>query len=174
MTIICAITDGKKCFIGSDTQSVGGGVLMDCGPKWIVQGGWAVGVAGDQRLADIIRADDILRDLETPWQFTERLRASYKEYDVAPAERRDGGAPSYNSLYLLATPHRVWEVYECLAVTPVRDGKLWALGSGAQCALGAGYAMKRRQPKQIVTMAVEAAIEICSRCGGDVWVECLK
>lgn len=176
MTVICAITDGKTCTIGSDTQaSDNNGVISDVGPKWICWGGWGVGVAGHLRVTNICaaHAKTLFDDLGGAWEFSNRLRDLFEQYSIKPDEQGPG-AQLFGSRFILASPTAIFDVYQDISITELPQDELWAAGSGGEIALGVGYAMRGQKQKMIVEKATRAAIEYTTGCGGDVWLDTLS
>ncbi|MEQ9349010.1 MAG: hypothetical protein RII27_00555, partial [Alphaproteobacteria bacterium] len=151
-----------------------------CGPKWVRAHGWALGHAGDGRVADLLKdsARDLLHHLARPIDLTERLRLLFDAHGIAGAADGDGeprGARRYGQAMILARPGAVSSLAGDLALHRVRRGMLWAEGSGESYAAGAGHALARTgQPApEVLRAAVRAAMTFDPACGGRVWTACL-
>ena len=75
MTVICALASDEGTFIGSDTLLVAGSRTVDGVPKWYCWRNWAVALAGDWRVANIInnKKEQLLAKLKNENEFVERL-----------------------------------------------------------------------------------------------------
>src|SRR3990167_7364001 len=55
MTVICALTDGKRTWIGSDRRTSFGREFIDTTDKWTRCGPWWVGGSGQSRITVLVR-----------------------------------------------------------------------------------------------------------------------
>lgn len=173
MTIICAARVNDRTWIGSDTQYNDRNLRGDCGPKWVIHRGWAVGSAGSLRTGDVIlqNAERLFSDLEDPADFAERVRSLLGEYgfDLKPAE--DDAPPNCGADMLLAGPSGIWGISGDFSI--VSFDVFAAEGSGRSFAYGAYHAARRLNEeapaKQLVSLGVSAAVEFDLYSGGDIW-----
>lgn len=188
MTIVCAITDGKRTWIGSDRQvttSNGEAVRLREG-KWTqTPSGWWVGVSGWGRMVNLVECC---------------VEASYDAHGLAARIRgmlaADGWAPmcvdegprQYNSRMLMARTGELWMADSSGHVLRHPDHDLAAIGDAEPIAVGAargfvrgvGLARERHgvhprtfgqvKPIDIVEAAVEASIEHSAGCGMGIWL----
>ncbi len=177
MSVIVALpADGDRpTWIGSDSM-VHAGSLRLTGRKWVVQGPWAVGVAGHLRTVNLIEqhAGDLFTDVADAFDFSCRMRAVLQQDGYQDAE--DGRGPvELGQSFLLARQSGVWTIGNDFSVIRIPAGQLWAEGTGRELALGAAHALMAVRPRpsesEIVRAAIEAAIAFDSSCGGPVWIE---
>ena len=175
MTIIAALHDPERgeTWIGSDTIAVRYGIQRDCGPKWTLSHGWALGVSGDWRTINIVRErhEEIFAKQQGAFGVAERLRSVLGEfdYDLKPAEGK--APPNCAQDFLLANLCGVWTITGNFAVLSVLP--FGAEGSGSPFALGAMNALYndgQNNPAVIVRAAVTAGMQYDEGCGGDVWI----
>lgn len=183
MTIIVALHDPfAGTWIGADSRMiVGQGYVMPAEVrKWVRVGGGVVGVAGSARTATLVRqfASVLGTMAETPENLAEAMRLLFdtKGYRILPDEGKSGPGHCGSDI-LYATPDGVWDIGWNFAVVRVRDGCLWARGSGMDHALGADYALcrdKRRRglyPEQRIEAALDAAAHFDAACAGPMLIE---
>jgi ATP-dependent protease HslVU (ClpYQ) peptidase subunit len=169
-----AATDGST-WIASDTMATSGTLRLECGPKWILHGPWAAGVAGFLRSANLIDENRarLLDGLDGPYDFVDRAQALFRS-DGYREEREERGPANFGQVLLLATAGQCWIVGGDFSVAQVPPGQLWAEGSGREIAIGAGHALTRQRPalggEEIVRRAIDAALAFDTSCGGDAWV----
>jgi hypothetical protein len=171
MTIICAYTDGKNTWLGSDTAGVAnmGNSLYaaEVGSKWTIRAGWAFGMVGDDLAATMIaeNADWFFGELsesKTPAAlFTQRLRQKFAEYGFQPA-RRDDSCPNWQSSGILATAGYFWDVDGTTAYTLKPRHELFARGGAMPLGLAAAYGYQRAagmdaDPATLIDVALDAA-----------------
>ncbi len=175
MTIIAAIHDSKTktTWVGSDTDASYSGCRVHFGPKWHINGKWAVGLAGDGAAHNLLEqhSDRLFYNLSSAHEFTIRLRDIFKEadFDLKPA---DGQAPPNSAQDILLANHdEVWIVPATFA--SFKAPWFWAQGAGLSIALGAAYAAENLGetcPQTILALAIGAAINLSTGCGGEIWV----
>jgi ATP-dependent protease HslVU (ClpYQ) peptidase subunit len=176
MTIICAMHEpGVGTWIGSDRLRGGSRKVIMAKPKFILVGGWAIGVAGYARAADAVE------------MACERIAACKSVQDVAVALRQvlkadgferatDSQVENYGSDFIVAAVDGVWDIDAGFAISPIPNRTLHANGSGQDEARGAAYAARALDVTDaglIVRVAVEAAISNCQGCGGEPFVHLL-
>ncbi len=177
MSVILALCDPARgaTWIGSDTMAMSGSLRLDCGAKWILQDGWAAGIAGYLRSANLLEADKarLLAGLAGPGDFVDRARALFRA-DGYREETDEHGPPNLGQAMLLATAGRAWMIGGDFSVADVPPGLLWAEGSGRELAIGAGHALARLpappRPEEIARRALEAALALDTTCGGALWL----
>jgi hypothetical protein len=178
MTIICAYTDSKHTWLGSDTAAVAnmGNSLYpaDVGSKWTIFNGWAFGMVGDDLASKMIadHAPVLFDELppDAPFAaglFTERLRELFAKYGFRPVYGNDA-CPNWQSSGILATAGRFWDVDGTTSYTAKPAGELFARGGAMPIALGAAYGYLRAQrdsgtaysvrPESLIDVALDAAI----------------
>lgn len=177
MTTIVAVRDGKRTWIGSDTQWTGAGVSNFGEPKWVRFGQWAAGISGSLRTLNLVsgNAKRIFDDLDSPLEFTERLRATLKDYDYDIKAVNAGEAPTLDSSMILATPGRFWSICEELSISG--HERFWAVGTGYLVALGAMSALDRfktTKSEDMARIAIETAMQFDTGSGGEVWMDVLE
>lgn len=177
MTTIVAVRDGARTWIGSDTLAVRDGIGVDCGPKWVRFGSWAVGVSGDLRAISICakHAKRLMDDLAGAFNFTERLEALLREYSFDLSPVPDEATPNVAQDMILACPSTAWIIGPCLSIIECPD--YWAEGSGGRFALGSMKAMERfrhMKSEDMARIAIETAMQYDTGTGGDIWLEALE
>ena len=176
MTIICAYTDGKKTWIGSDTQVTGGNHISYIERKWCVVGSWASGDSGSVRTGNVLEQykDELLGGLNTPWEFSKRLQERFEKERFHPdlQSRGDEGGPiDWGQDILLAKPGKIWVLDSELGIVKFGKNEPVAYGCGFEYALGAGYVAREAGIKglTIVEYMLESAVEYDPYCGGKLW-----
>lgn len=170
MSVICALHHDGRTWIGSDTAANDGGLLTQCDPKWTLYGEWAVGAVGSSRTGDLIALNaEALFEGDPLKTFPNKLQEILKEHDFNTDT--EAGSPSYGVNLMLANPSGVWDI--CSGLSLAKCYGFWAQGSGRSLAIGAAYARVLAHPDQIVKLAVEAAIQYDTGCGGKPWVHCV-
>lgn len=175
MTIICALTDGERTWVGSDSRTSFGSLAYDISPKVKRVGDWLIAASGPTRAAYLTeRSADRLVSGATIHSLADRLRRLLHK-DGWKVREADGESGSISASWLVARPGMLWEVCCDFTVIPLPPGVLWATGSGDRLALGAGHALEGLgvEPEKIVRTGVEAAIRFDSGCGGEVRMEVL-
>ena len=174
MTTIAAVRDGKRTWIGSDTQAQSDGRLLSVERKWFRFDSWAAGVAGDGRAGCICEAHAkrLFDDLAGAFDFTERFYKLLKEYDFDLSAKRDYTTPNTGQDLVLASPSGLWLIPQCLSIVPVER---WAEGSGSGFGLGAMHAMREiDDAERVLHAAPEAAMACDVYTGGEIWTDVLE
>jgi hypothetical protein len=190
MTIICAYTDGKHTWLGSDTAGTYyyGSSLMarESGPKWVLSSNnaWAYGNVGDGAVSAWIKANaGRLLDfgsevmpavVNPPAAFVARLQEVYEALKMRGNYDGDEAVPHWRNQGILATAGKIWEIDSCLAFSEAPADTLCAAGSGKPWALGAGYGWRRvygdrTSPEALIEVALDAAIRFDMQIRGK-WV----
>lgn len=175
MTIICALHDKGRTFIGADSQAVNDRTLLGDVEKWIEHDGWAVGVAGNYRTHCLLcnNAESLFKYIDGPGDFVCRVRDLLKQEDYNTDN--DEGPKSYGQNFILAHSTGVWSVCTSFSVVAIPEGRLWADGSGRELGVGAGNLEgDKRSAGQRVRAAVYAATSNSTHCGGQIMVRELK
>ena len=172
-----AARDGDRTWIGSDTMASADGLKLDCGPKWVRFGAYAIGISGDLRTVSNCakHAKRLMDDLAGAFDFTERLASVLQEYnfDLAPAPQ--AAPPNTAQDMILAHISTVWSLGPDLSI--VECPEFWATGSGGKLALGAMSAMariKQTTPEDLARIGIETAMQYDPSTGGDIWLEALE
>jgi ATP-dependent protease HslVU (ClpYQ) peptidase subunit len=173
MSIIVAISDGKRVCMASDSQVGSGGNKMPTKtPKIYRRGDYLFGVVGSMItghfLADhVIEADNILSAAEN---YGSELRQWASERNYLQSE---DGLQVVACSTLIAHKSRIVLVDGTgSAVEPEFDW--WAIGSGELAARGAIWALTcipDMDSEEKARMAVEAACKLEEGCGGMARVE---
>ncbi len=166
--------DGKRTWIGSDTQAEAGGTRLSVEQKWVRFGTWALGIAGDRRVQCICEAHAkrLFDDLPGAFDFTERFYDLLKEYDFDLSPSPGDSCPVTGQNLILANPSELWTVLGCLAPIPV---ELWADGSGRNFGLGAMHAMRGiDDAERVLKAGLAAAFEYDAGTGGEIWTDVLE
>jgi hypothetical protein len=180
MTIICAISDGTRTIIGSDTLAVStNGDKSYTGPKWVLAGPWAIGIAGPLYYHRVVQAhrEDVAGRLnsadEPSWGLAVALAALFKEHECKP-RGDDYGALFWGGWFMLADAKRIWTFDSTLSSVQAPTGTLAAEGSGCDFAKGVAFAVKHEPADRQVETAIKAAMEFDNGCGGEVWTHELR
>jgi len=178
MTTIVAIhKPGFGTVIGSDQQISSQsqkGFLT--GGKWVRHGDWAIGISGAFRTLNLARnhAEQLLNNLDSALEFTERLTEMLKSYGYT-ASMEESGPPMLGSGMLLASPIGVWSLDASMSVLDIAPNMLAAVGSGADYAAGSAHSTSHiTDPVKRVTMAVSASIAMDIASGGQVWLDTMR
>jgi ATP-dependent protease HslVU (ClpYQ) peptidase subunit len=177
MTVIAALSSSASAstWVASDTMISSGNLQLHVGPKWVIRGSWAVGVAGHMRAINVFQshADELFRDLRDPYEFAQRARQALLA-DGFEAAKNDGGPCELGQMLMLANAGSVWTVGSDFSLTEIPVDSLWAEGSGRELAIGAAHALaaacRSISARDLVRTAVETAIARDIRCGGTAWI----
>lgn len=171
MTIICGLQTEAGTYIGCDSSLTAGDRQLAANyQKWVLHRTWAVGFSGCWKVFNIICANKsyLLTGIKTPEDFIVKLEKTLRQNDVG---RHEDFVADYGQQLLIAKRNGpVWHVDSVLALSEIPENVLWSEGSGADLALGAGYALSNRPPEERIRIAIDAAKEYCTGCGGDTWV----
>lgn len=173
MTILCAITDGKETWIGSDTQATEGDQLIySVGSKWTQVGQWWIGVAGDWRTTCILREADWPK-IDTIVRLAREVRSVIEEDGF---QKKEGYGPThYGSHFLVVRAGEVWRLASDFSYIKIVRNELTAQGGGEQFAFGAAYALRHQAAPLIrLVTALRAACHYDNGCGGDLWTHHLE
>ncbi len=179
MTIICALHDPEQgcTWIGSDTQCGGTDINFPSHPKWVVNGIWAAGIAGDYRAHLLIQEASEVLARGSPHLICNGIRDVFLDDGFEPARDKDSaGFQHFGQNIILASPAGIWSVDTCLAAALVKE-PFFADGSGWELAQGAFFAMRKHStlaPRDVVETAIMAAMDVDGRCGGEVWMHKLE
>ena len=174
MTTIAAVRDGKRTWIGSDTQGLSAETRIEVGPKWVRYRDWAMAIAGDRSAFNVCEynAERLLKNLECPYEFTQRfydLLADH-HYDFSPS--RDSAAPNCGQDTLLASSSGLWLILKSFSITPMER---WTEGSGRAYGLGAMFAMREiKDAERVLRAGLAAGMEYDSGSGGEIWTDVLE
>lgn len=175
MTILTAINTDEGTWIGSDTQ-YSGSININGGPKWVVEGGWAVGYSGYTRGFNLIQDQSLqlVTDLEEDAEeFVFRLQELFDQSKWNTDE--DVGPPNYGGQILLANPYHLWSICGTLSIVEVPKGQFYAVGDGAPYAFGCWYGINRMDyERTAMIVAINSAIHHSDSCGGHPWVYLLE
>jgi ATP-dependent protease HslVU (ClpYQ) peptidase subunit len=177
MTVIAAMCSSLNAstWVASDTLISSGNLQLYVGPKWVMRGSWAVGIAGHMRTINIFQnhADELLRDLRDAYEFSRRARQMLLA-DGYLSAKNDEGPSDLGQMMMLANPRSAWTVGADFSLTQLPVDTLWAEGSGRELAIGAAHALQATcagiSAKEIIRAAVETAIARDIRCGGTAWI----
>jgi ATP-dependent protease HslVU (ClpYQ) peptidase subunit len=175
VTTICAVRDGKRTWIGSDTLGSREGLRAVCGHKWVRFGAWAIGHSGDLRALNIMRhhAKRLLDDLDEPFEFTARLMDVLRDCDYDLSAHKGQHTPCTGQSLILANPGNVWRLCDTLSFSP--NEHYWADGSGQEYALGAMFAMREiKDAERVLRAGLAAAMEYDAGTGGEIWTDVLQ
>jgi hypothetical protein len=172
MTIICAYTDGKSTWLGSDTAGtaqMGNSILpSDVGSKWTIRNGWAFGMVGDEVAGIMVheKADmlfDGLSESQTPAAlFAQRLRPVFREYGFV-SDRGRLSVPNWENSGILATAGYFWDFDGTTAYTLKPAGELFARGGAMPLGLAAAWAYQRGQPSATPETLIDVALDAAAR-----------
>ena len=173
MTIICAGHNGKRMWIGSDTLVDSAGTKLYKAFKWVVWGGWAVGVAGESRAQDVLEhhAKKLFDDLSGAFEFAERVRSIFKDHDFDLKPARDNQAPPNSGQWMILAkaPDRLWAIGPDFSILDMGD--FAADGSGQAYALGAASVLSGIS-KGTIERCLEAAVKHVQRMHCDQRPSC--
>ena len=162
MTIIAAVQDAKqRCtWIGADSRVSNDGTVYPVtyqkiktdGRYAIAGAGWSSGTTIVQRMDDLFAGEPDA--FEVANRIHKRIRAScWRE--------RDGDGPhAYGCYFILVVGAEIFDVDGSFDVCRINDGVLWARGSGAPFAIGAGAALAGRASGE---KRLRGALEIAAR-----------
>lgn len=177
MTIIVAYRDDarKEVWIGSDSRVTSDRFIWpETAKKWLDCGRWVIGVSGSAMIARVVRdkASD-LGQCETAEGVADMLMAEFKERDFKRCDHN--GPPCYEQDLIIATKSEVFSVAGN-GIVAAPDHGFAAVGSGDDFAYGAAYAIMSVAQGAIsgdviCRVAVEAACQYSSDCGGKIVVE---
>ena len=171
MTILAALNEGEKTYIGCDTAAIhpqhG---LEDIGPKWIVWEDSAIGVSG--LLTGYCLLQQHMTEPDSVYDAVDQIKEILKDSEIELERMR--GWPIWDCWTLYATPYGIWEIGDAFTVRRTKPGELVLMGSGMDYAKGADHVLESdpfplRKPKYRVKQAIEIAIALDHVCGGEAW-----
>jgi len=177
MTIIAAAKHNKEVYIGSDTL---GSTMRFCqtyGDKLIYHKDFIVAFAGSYRGAQLVErtVHNIAgkpRDKQDVMEIAEFFKNIFEQVGVS--SHSSGEFPSNETSFILATKDEVYMIENNYQVLVPEEGYI-AAGSGEIIAIGTMYGLKNAMgkkisAKQMVSLAVKAAINHIPTCGGEVCI----
>ncbi len=172
MTIICALATDEGTFIGSDTLLVAGSRSMNGIPKWYCWRSWAIALAGDWRVANILNnnREELLKKLKDENDFVERLYTLLDEKDIGRTLDGDYARNFGQNILLAKKDGAIWDIDCHLSTLELPFDTLAARGTGMEYALGASYVLKGKT-ETIMRKSIEAAIEFSLDCGGEIFIK---
>ncbi len=178
MTIICALHDtaNGETWIGSNPgATVGDSPLPAFDRKWLLQGPWALGMAGDGRAFTLLEAEteQLFDGLEEAYELTQRIRQLFDDAGIKDPDK--ASVPAYGQAMILASAEAVYDLDSALAHSRIEDGHLWARGSGMDFALGADHALAdlALPAETRVRKALQAAMANDVFCPGEIFMHML-
>ena len=166
MTIIVAIADGNKVYMGSDSGSTDKDfIAASLTPKVRINGEYIIGYAGSRGTGQLLHYLDYPKpqteNLEQFMRFN-FIRVVKQACDELSTDTTD--ADKAGADFLVGVNGRVFEIStEDWSVTEY--GEI-ATGSGYQYALGSLFVTKLEHPRKRVRLAVESAIHYSTTCIG--------
>lgn len=159
MSIVCAIREpGKGVWMGADSQTTANH-MYDVAPldKWVVNGKWALGVAGDVRALNILHAHKkhVLKATQTPFKIANSIKSSMESLDVPGKQSGDGGGNLFPLGMILTNGKKIWSVGGDLSMIELPT--FCADGSGEALARGAFYALQNKPTKKTMETCLMAA-----------------
>jgi len=166
MTIIVAIADGHKVYMGSDSGSTNKEfIATSLTPKVRINGDYIIGYAGSRGTGQLIHHLDYPKppvdNLEQFLRFN-FVRVAKQACEELSTDTTDGEKAGAD--FLLGVHGRVFEIStEDWSVTEYNE---IATGSGYQYALGSLFVSRSFPPRRRVRLAVESAIYYSTTCAG--------
>ena len=173
MTVIIGMhVPGEGIYMSADGLVVRGGSLRcptmnklrrhgDCilGAAGSVKGFSFLDNYGDDVAATLVRDSTALELVLPDW---------LKEFGYVGKDNDDGGTPCWGTSFLIASPMGLYEVDDELVVTRIPENTPWAIGCGADFALGAASVlnMMGTKPQALLKMATHTACQYDTHCGG--------
>lgn len=162
MTIIAAVSNGKKAWIGSDTWSDrGSGAVETREFKGLQTPGWVIGHTGLCSSLQLITFEmsklshEVQASYSDPVRFAEWLR----QFDLS-------GDEPFNR-FLHVQPSRVSIIDNHLFTYPIETEVILTIGSGEEYAQGALWRKLPKKFRRRVEVAIMAAIDMDEHCGGE-------
>lgn len=173
MTIICAYKDAESIVYGSDKRiTFDSGTTYDVCKKWIQIGEEneshiIIGAAGSARLDNLIMSSaKNFGTAHSPYEIADLIKRAVLADTWKETKDEDGEPQSYNIDILLICDSNLYRIGSDFSVTPIPEFTFVAAGSGENLALGAAFATKNKKPKEILKVAIQAAIKHDPHCGG--------
>lgn len=175
MSVIVAVSDGKRVCMVADTQGTMGDVRLHMAtPKLARLGSVLVGMSGDMRFTNVVSGLRPARG--TLLQVAERLAAeTRKALQSASQVKRGHTGDEVPGQCLVARGREFLLIDASGAVIQLRD-RWWAIGAGGPEARGALHAYystatrdkgkpTRSETQDMAHNAVMAACHLCTSCG---------
>lgn len=162
MSIVAVFTNGSITWIGSDTASLcTSGRLIETGSKWSKDHGWAFGLVGDARAADLVERnkEGLFGNLESPHDFVERLDALYAGANMKRLYREGETVPSWVNAGLLACAGAAWDIDSTLAISPVPTGRVWCRGTAGALGMAAAWGHQQAAPNASAEVLLSIALK---------------
>ncbi|MCH8157720.1 MAG: hypothetical protein IID18_08225 [Nitrospinae bacterium] len=168
MSIVAAVTDGTRAWVGSDTQTTRGDEVGFKGIRWR---GAALGIAGEFFALQAFRHWLVK---ETPPSDPVALALHLRELtQLHRMGHWDEGTKilEFTALYVL--PTEIWHIASDFTVVRCVGGTVHAIGSGNEVTSGALWGAQRagkrfKSLRASLKFGIEAAIAREKGCGGDV------
>jgi ATP-dependent protease HslVU (ClpYQ) peptidase subunit len=172
LTIICGLATDDGTFIGSDTLLVAGSRSIVGIPKWYCWRGWAIALAGDWRVANILNnnKEELLTKLQNVNDFIDRLYELLDSKGIGTSTHEEYTRNFGQNILLAKKNGPVWDIDCNLSMLEFPHNKLVAKGTGMEYALGAAHVLNGK-PETIMRKALETAIEFSIDCGGEVFIK---
>ncbi len=172
MTVAVAVFQGSPTpgmWLAADTLAICGGIKHHVHKiREFAEGSLAVVTSG-YMLGKDIGAEAVEALLPSPISmndFVGTLRTFYGEHGWKPDD--DGSGPAWwDQSFLVTDGSSLWHV--ACDLHPLQYEKYWAIGNGAEVALGSLYTSTVwLRPRDCGPEAVRAACEYAQHCGGEV------
>lgn len=111
----------------------------------------------------------ILTNIKYPEDFVNKLIKVFDEYDTGISGHEDFVKNYGQNMLLCRKNGAVYHIDPLLAISEIPENVLWAEGSGADFAVGAGFASTDKSSEERIKLAVGAAIEYSTSCGGSIF-----
>lgn len=176
MTVIAAYKDDKGIHIGSDSRvTYSTGTKYDLGNKWRVLKSKGskysiyIGCAGSARLDNLIISNSKLIEAATSaFEIGDLIKKSVIA-DAWKEEKDEGGEPqNYEIDILIIYKHNIYRIGSDFSVVQIPDFTFVSIGTGESFALGAAYATRNKNGKELMRTAIQAAINYDVNCGGKI------
>jgi ATP-dependent protease HslVU (ClpYQ) peptidase subunit len=178
MTAIVAYKDSEFIYYGSDSRvTFDSGPVYDTTNKWRVMSGRnaknpiLIGCAGSARLDNlIVSSAKNFENAESIFEVSDHIKKAIL-LDGWKEEKDEGGEPpSYSVDILIIFEKHLYRIGSDLSVTQIQDFQFVAVGSGEPYCLGAAYGSKSKKPKDMIKVALNAAIKFDPNCGGRMFM----
>lgn len=115
--------------------------------------------------------EELFSQVKSPYDFATTARGLLKRDGYISAS--NAGPEMFGQAMILAHPSGLWSICEGFSVAQIEDGVAFAIGSGADFAIGVGNAVKGGE-KQRLREAISSAMRWSSTCGGSIWIKEIK
>lgn len=173
MTVIAAVHQNGETWIGADSQRSFGHLKVGPVSKLIIGPSVILGISGAELTNNLVSNNREAVFVDTdPWQIGRRIKALVKEDGYqGRTETHEDVVPQYGADIIIARSDGVWHLSSGFTLSAMKEGDLWAVGSGGEIAMGAGYALATAHPRERVQMALQAACYWCRGCSAPFHVE---